>query len=89
VANIRPPVNPEQREFTARTARWVPANNYCRRMASKIITAEQLEEMTPAERQAAFDASIVTNLDDAPPELLARTRRRVEELIIDSESTPR
>jgi hypothetical protein len=58
-------------------------------MASKIITAEQLEKMTPAERQAAFDASIVTNLDDAPPELLTRTRRRVEQLIIDSESTPR
>ena len=39
-------------------------------MASKIITAEQLKTMTPAERRSIFDASIVTNLDDAPPELL-------------------
>ena len=57
-------------------------------MASKIITAEELEKMTPAERRAVFDASIVTDLDDAPPELLARTRRRVEELIAESESRP-
>jgi hypothetical protein len=55
-------------------------------MASKIITAEELENMTPAERRAVFDASIVTDLDDAPPELLARTRQRVERLIADSES---
>lgn len=43
---------------------------------SKIITAEELENMTPAERRAVFEASIVTDLDDAPPELLARTRQR-------------
>lgn len=42
----------------------------------KIITAEELENMTPAERRAVFEASIVTDLDDAPPELLARTRQR-------------
>jgi hypothetical protein len=43
-------------------------------MASQIITAEELEKMTPTERRAIFDASIVTDLDDARPELLARTR---------------
>lgn len=55
-------------------------------MAAKIITAEELEKMTPAERQAAFDASIVTDLDDAPPELVARTRKRVEQMITESDS---
>lgn len=56
-------------------------------MASKIITAAELEKMTPAQRQAAFDASIVTDLDEAPPELLARTRQRVERMIAESDST--
>jgi hypothetical protein len=56
-------------------------------MASKIWTAAELEQMSPAERKAIFDASIVTNLDDAPPELLARTRARIERMIAESEST--
>ena len=56
-------------------------------MTSKIITAAELEKMTPAQRQAAFDASIVTDLDEAPPELLARTRQRVERMIAESDST--
>ena len=55
-------------------------------MAAKIITAEDLEKMTPAKRQAAFDASIVTDLDDAPAELLARTRQRVRRMITESDS---
>jgi len=55
-------------------------------MAAKIIMTEDLEKMTPAERQAAFDASIVTNLDDALPELLARTRQRVRRMITESDS---
>ncbi len=57
-------------------------------MTSKVWTAAELEQMTPAERQAIFDASIVTNLDDAPPELLQRTRARIERMIAESE-TPR
>ncbi len=56
------------------------------RMAAKIITAEELEKMTPAERQAAFDASIVADISDAPPELLARTRQRVQRMIAESDS---
>jgi hypothetical protein len=55
-------------------------------MAERIIGADELEKMTPAERQAAFDASIVTDLDDAPPEILARTRQRVQQLITESDS---
>ena len=56
-------------------------------MGSRIITAAELEKMTPTQRQAAFDASIVTDLDNAPPELLDRTRRRVEQMIAESDST--
>jgi len=55
-------------------------------MAAEIITAEELEKMTPAQRQAAFDASIVTDLNDAPPELLERTRKRVQQAIRESDS---
>jgi len=58
-------------------------------MASKVWTAAELEQMSPAERRAIFDASIVTNLDDAPPELLARTRARIERMIAESESSQR
>jgi hypothetical protein len=58
-------------------------------MASKVWTAAELEQMSPAERCAIFDASIVTDLDDAPPELLARTRARIERMIAESESSQR
>ncbi len=55
-------------------------------MGSKVWTAAELEQMTPQERRAIFDASIVTDLDDAPPELIARTRARIESMIAESES---
>jgi hypothetical protein len=54
-------------------------------MAHKIWSAAELEQMTPAERDAIFEASIITDLNDAPPELLQRTRRRVEQIIADAE----
>ncbi len=54
-------------------------------MAHKIWSAAELEQMTPAERDAIFEASIITDLNDAPPELLERTRRRVEQIIADAE----
>jgi hypothetical protein len=56
-------------------------------MAQRILSAADLEKMTPEQRQAAFDASIVTDLDEAPSELLARTRRRVEQRITESDPT--
>jgi hypothetical protein len=58
-------------------------------MASKVWTAAELEQMSPAERRAIFDASIVTDLDQVPPEFLARVRSRVEKMIAESESTDR
>jgi hypothetical protein len=58
-------------------------------MASKVWTAAELEQMSPAGRRAIFDARMVTNLDDAPPELLARTQARIERMIAESESSQR
>ena len=58
-------------------------------MASKVWTAAELEQMSPAERRAIFEASIVTDLDDAPRDLVERTRARVERMIADSESPQR
>jgi hypothetical protein len=54
---------------------------------SKIWTAAELEQMSPTERKAIFDASIVTDLDHVPPEFLARVRARVEKIIAETEST--
>jgi hypothetical protein len=56
-------------------------------MASKIWTAAELEQMSPTERKAIFDASIVTDLDQVPPEFLARVRTRVEKIIAETDST--
>lgn len=56
-------------------------------MASKIWTAAELERMTPAERQAIFDASIVTDLDDAPADLVSRARAKVERLIAEADTS--
>ena len=53
-------------------------------MPSKVWTAAELEQMTPAERKALFDASVVTDLDDVPAELLARIRARAARNITDA-----
>lgn len=37
--------------------------------------------MSPADQDAAFAASIVTNLDDVPREFVERVRSRVEDRI--------
>lgn len=58
-------------------------------MASKVWTAAELERMSPTERRAIFEASIVNDLDDAPPEFVERVRARVERTIADIESTNR
>jgi hypothetical protein len=43
--------------------------------------------MTPAERRKTFEASVVTDLAQAPAELLRRTRSKVERLIEATEDT--
>jgi hypothetical protein len=47
-------------------------------MPRRIVTAAELEGMTPAERDAHFEASIVRDLSKVSPEFLARVRERVE-----------
>lgn len=58
-------------------------------VADKVWAAEELEQMAPAERHSLFDASVVTDLAQAPEELLSRARRRVEERAAGDESPPR
>ena len=54
-------------------------------MAEDIVTAAELEKLSPAERHALFEASIVTDLDEAPPQLVERARSRVQQEIAESE----
>jgi hypothetical protein len=46
-------------------------------MEQEVITAAELECMTPAEQDLVFAQSIVTDLSQVPPEFLARARERV------------
>src|SRR5512144_2005662 len=48
-------------------------------MAGKVTTAAELEQMTPAERQAHFDASVITDLSQVPAEHLAPLRAWLED----------
>lgn len=50
------------------------------------MTAAELEAMSPTERRALFEASIITNLDDAPHKLVEWARAKVEQRIAESES---
>jgi hypothetical protein len=51
----------------------------------KVWTAADLEQMTPADRHALFEASVIWDLDDAPPELVARARARALDHIAQTE----
>lgn len=51
-----------------------------------VVTAAELEAMSPQQRRAVFEASIITDLDDAPPRLVERARARTERRIVDSET---
>lgn len=42
----------------------------------KVWTAEEVEQLSPAEQDALFDASVITDLNDVPAEFLARVRAR-------------
>jgi hypothetical protein len=50
-------------------------------MPEKIWTAEELERLTPDERDRLFEDSIVRDLDDAPSDLVDRARERLQERI--------
>ncbi len=55
-------------------------------MSGDVVTAAELEKMSPAERHALFEASIITDLDEAPQHLIERARARVERRIAETES---
>ena len=57
-------------------------------MPGKVVTAAELEKMSPAEQQALFDRSVVTDLSEVPAEFLERARRRLEQHIDETESAP-
>lgn len=43
----------------------------------RVVTAAELEEMTPAERQASFEESLVLDLDVVPASLQRRVLERI------------
>jgi hypothetical protein len=47
-------------------------------VAEHITTAADLDEMSPEERRANFEASVVTDLGTLPPEYVERVRTRFE-----------
>lgn len=57
-------------------------------MKPKLWTAEALEKLSPAERHALFDESVVTTLDQAPPALVERVRTRIEQRIVNADAPP-
>jgi hypothetical protein len=48
-------------------------------MAGKVWTAEELERMSPAEQDAVFAQSVITDLPQVPPEFLARVRSHLQD----------
>lgn len=50
---------------------------YTEFVARKIWTVAEFEKLTPAEQDAEFQASIVTDLSEVPPEFLDRIRSRL------------
>ena len=58
-------------------------------MSDGIVTAAELEQRSPAERHELFEASIVTDLDEAPSHLVEQARARVQQRIAESEQQRR
>jgi len=57
-------------------------------MTQKVWTAEEIEELTPAEQDDLFDWSVVTDLSDVRPEFLARVRARLTDQIKNETENP-
>lgn len=55
-------------------------------MPRKVWTAAELDLMSPAEVDALFQTSIVKDLEEVPPEFLAKVRADVQEYIASTES---
>ncbi len=52
----------------------------------KLWTAEDLEKLSPSERTEIVRDGIVTDIDEVPPEFLARIRANVRDHIESTES---
>jgi hypothetical protein len=57
-------------------------------MGLRVMSAAELERLTPAEQDAVFQASIVRDLSLVPPDVLARVRERAAEHIKAIEADP-
>ena len=57
-------------------------------MDQRVMSAAELERLTPAEQDAVFQASIVRDLSLVRPGFLARIRERATEHIKASEADP-
>ena len=55
-------------------------------MADKVWTAEELEAMTPAEQDALFESSLITDPAQVPEAFLERVRSRARRRIVDAET---
>ncbi len=55
--------------------------------ADKVISAEELEAMTPDERHRVLNESIVTDLTEIPAETLERFRARGRQLLEERAAT--
>ena len=55
-------------------------------MADKVWTAEELEGMTPAEQDAIFESSLITDPAQVPEGFLERVRSRTRRRIRDTET---
>ena len=53
----------------------------------KVWPAAELEQLSSAERHKIFEASIVTDLEQAPAAFVARARSRVERLIAETDTS--
>ena len=89
-------INTSQRpigQFEFRQKAWSSDGDMHRRwhdaVSGNVVTAAELEKMSPAEQQALFDASVVTDLDQVPAEFLKRVRLRLEQHIEQTESAPK
>ena len=58
-------------------------------MAPKVWTAAEIEKLTPAEQDALFDESIVSDLSKVPREFIAGVRARLGERIANETSDRR
>lgn len=55
-------------------------------MERKVWTAAELDEMTPSEVDALFQASLAKDLDEVPPAFLAAVRADLADHIAGSEA---